>query len=140
MRALREAVILALAALAPAALTIALHPALADRDRAGLEPDAVRVAEARAWGEPVLWIDARAQSEFAAGAIAGAIHLEPARFDTGLGDVLAAWAPGTRIIVYCGSLDCGTSRELATRLRAAGLEDVHHLHGGWDAWRAADGR
>ncbi len=137
MKALRETIVLILVAIVPAALAVMFHPDLANRGRAGLDAGAVRLEEARAWDAPVLWIDARDAESFARGSIPHAVHLAPERFESDLGAVLAAWQPGARIVVFCGSLSCATSQEIAQRLRDAGLDDVHHLHGGWEAWQEA---
>jgi len=136
MQTLRETFLLVLVALAPAMLAVAFHPQLADRDRAGLEPGAVRLAEARQWQPDLLWIDARSAEHFAQEHVPGAILLNENNFDAGLGELLAAWQPGKHIVVYCSSVSCDTSQAVAERLRAAGLEDVHFLHGGWEAWQA----
>ena len=137
MKAVRETLLLLLVASFPAALAVAFHPALADRDRVGLEPHAVRLVEARAWKSPVVWVDARSREEFARDTIPLAVNLPPDDFEAGLGAVLAAWIPGARVVVFCGSLACDSSRDAAQRLREAGLEDVYHLHGGWEAWLEA---
>lgn len=137
MRAWGEACVLLLVAVAPAALAIGFHPQLADRARAGLEPGAVRLEEVRAWRVDVLWIDGRNDKDFARDHIPGALHVDEARFSEGVGEVLAAWQPGRRIVVYCSNLSCGTSKALAQSLREAGFNDVFHLHGGWEAWQAA---
>ncbi|MGH8020646.1 MAG: rhodanese-like domain-containing protein [Opitutaceae bacterium] len=137
MNTLRETILLIFVAIVPATLAVMFHPELADRARAGLEAGAVRLEEIRAWDAPVLWIDARDVASFARGSIPGAVHLAPGRFQSDLGSVLAAWQPGMRIVVFCSSLSCATSREIAQRLRDAGLQDVHHLHRGWEAWEEA---
>jgi rhodanese-related sulfurtransferase len=128
--------LLAVAAL-PAALAVALHPELADRHRAGLPADAVRPAEVNSWSEPVLWVDSREAALFERGHVPGAIRLDESTFSESLGALVAAWTPGTRIVVYCDSSACSRSRELAQRLREAGFTDVHYLHGGWEAWNQA---
>jgi rhodanese-related sulfurtransferase len=137
MRSLREALILLVASAAPAVLAIFLHPQLADRALAGLEPGAVRLAEVRSWREDVLWVDGRSADEFAQDHIAGALPLEEARFSEQLGPIVAAWRSGQRIVVYCSSVSCSASQTLAQQLRDAGFTDVFHLHGGWEAWQAA---
>lgn len=137
MKTLRETFLLVLIALAPAALAVAFHPQLADRDRAGLEPGAVRLAEVVQWQPAPLWIDARSAEDFEQAHVPDAILLNEANFDAALGDLLAIWQPGTRIVVYCSTLSCGTSQAVAERLRDAGLDDVHFLHGGWEAWQTA---
>ncbi len=138
MRALREACVLLLVAIAPAALAVMFHPQLADRARAGLQPGAVRLAEVRDWHANVLWVDGRSEEEFNRDHIPGALPLEEARFSEQLGAIVAAWQPGQRIVVYCSSLSCSTSQGLAEKLRGAGFgDDVHFLHGGWEAWQRA---
>lgn len=121
----------------PAGLAVALHPELADRRRAGLPDDAVRPVEVNAWETPVLWVDARDAAAFARGHIPGALRLDEDTFSESLGALVTAWSPGMRIVVYCDTTACSRSRELAQRLRDAGFEDVHHLHGGWEAWSRA---
>ena len=132
-----QAVVLALVALIPAWIAATFHPDLAHRDRAGLEPDEVRLEEVRAWTSPILWVDARGREAYDAGHIPGAVCLDPAQFDRDLGDILMAWSPEQRVIVYCSTHTCATSREIAGQLRTAGLEGVHYLRGGWEAWNQA---
>jgi rhodanese-related sulfurtransferase len=137
MKYIREALVLLLVAVAPALLAVAIHPQLRDRSRAGLYPEAVLLTEARDWKSEILWIDARTEDEFASDHIPGAINLEPSNFDHGLGQVLQRWHPGLPVVVYCSSTSCEASREMAHRLADSGLEGVHYLHGGWEAWIAA---
>lgn len=140
MKTLREAALLLLVAALPAALAVALHPELHDRSRAGLGPAEVRIEEAATWGESVVWVDAREAAAFARGHIPGALAFDENAFNESLGNLLAAWAPGRRVVVYCDSSACTRSRDVADRLRDAGLSDVYHLHGGWDAWTRARGQ
>ena len=50
--------------------------------------------------------------------------------------MLAVWSPEKRVVVYCGSESCGSSREVARRLRNdAQLKNVFVLEGGWEAWK-----
>jgi rhodanese-related sulfurtransferase len=136
-KALRETIALCAVALAPAALAVAFHPALADRRRAGLLPGEVRLDEVRDWHAETLWVDARPAEDFARDHIPGALPFDEARFDDSLGTLLAAWKPGMRIVVYCSSASCTTSRELARLLQEAGLSETRFLRGGWDAWLEA---
>ena len=83
-----------------------------------------------------LWIDARPQEEFEREHVPGAMLLNEDRWNELLPQVLAVWAPEKRIIVYCSSESCGSSREIAHRLRKeAGLTNVFVLEGGWEAWK-----
>ena len=135
MKILSQVFVLVSVAAGPAVIAIAVHPQLANYRRAGLEEGAVRLAEVREWHEEVLWIDARSKTEFVRDHIPGAISLDETDFDRGLGAILAAWTPGRRVVVYCSTSACHTSHAVAERLRAAGLNDVFFLHGGWDSWQ-----
>jgi len=93
------------------------------------------VAQARAWGENVIWVDARPEEEFARDHVPGALSLNEDRWSELLPQFLAVWSPGRKIVVYCSSLSCNASREVARRLRReAQLPDVFVLEGGWEAW------
>lgn len=100
-----------------------------------LADDEVSVEQALAWGESVLWIDARSTKEYTKNHIPGAHLLNEQDWEGQLFEVLDAAPlndPG-RVVVYCGSQRCGASRAVADRLRKeAGLERVYVLHGGWD--------
>jgi len=40
------------------------------------------------------------------------------------------------VVVYCSSLSCQASQEVAEKLREeVGLQSVFVLQGGWEAWR-----
>ena len=93
------------------------------------------VAQARAWGENVIWVDARPDEEFARDHVPGALSLNEDRWNELLPQFLAVWSPAKKIVVYCSSLSCNASREVARRLRKeAQIPDVFVLEGGWEAW------
>ena len=95
----------------------------------------VTVEQARGWGDTAIWVDARPEDEFASDHGPGAIPLNEDRWNELLPQFLAVWAPGKKVIVYCSSLSCNASREVAHRLRKeAQLSDVFVLEGGWEAW------
>jgi rhodanese-related sulfurtransferase len=95
----------------------------------------VSVDQARQWGDSAIWIDARPDAEFARDHVPGAISLNEDRWNELLPQFLAVWSPGKKIVVYCSSLSCNASREVARRLRKeAQLPDVYVLEGGWEAW------
>lgn len=84
----------------------------------------------------VIWVDARPEEEFQREHVPGALLLNEDRWNELLPQVLAVWAPEKRVIVYCSSESCGSSREIAHRLREeAGLPNVFVLEGGWEAWK-----
>jgi rhodanese-related sulfurtransferase len=80
-----------------------------------------------------LWIDARAEDDYTAGHIDGALSLNEANWETHLVELIGAWLESPRpIVVYCASESCGTSKRIAERLRS-NLPDaeIYSLHGGW---------
>ena len=96
----------------------------------------VSVAQARGWGDAVLWIDARTEEQFTGGHVPGAMRLNEDEWNTLLPEVLAAWAPERKLVVYCSRLSCNLSHEVAERLRKeAGLKNVFVLEGGWEEWQ-----
>jgi rhodanese-related sulfurtransferase len=100
--------------------------------------DLVTLAQARAWGGTAIWVDARPQEEFEREHVPNAVLLNEDRWNTLLPQMLAAWSPEKRVVVYCSSQSCGASREVARRLREeAGLQNVFVLGGGWEAWLEA---
>lgn len=131
----RQAIMLAVLALLPAA-----GEAIYFRDkiswRSPIPPsELVNVDQARAWGQNAVWVDARPDEEFVHDHVPGALSLNEDRWNELLPQFLAAWSPGKTIVVYCSSLSCNASREIARRLRKqAQLPDVFVLEGGWEAW------
>lgn len=132
---LRQSVLLLALALLPAA-----GQALYLRDKVSWQSpvpasEMVTVAEARGWGSNTIWIDARPEEEFAQKHVPGAILLNEDRWNELLPQLLATWSPEKRVVVYCGSDGCGSSREVARRLRKeAQISNVFVLKDGWEAW------
>lgn len=101
--------------------------------------ESVTVAQARAWGSDVLWVDARPDEEFTADHVPGAISLNEDRWDELLPQFLSAWSgtPGKKVVVYCSSESCNLSRDVAVRLRKQTdppMQNVFVLEGGWEEW------
>lgn len=104
-----------------------------------VQKDEVTLDQARAWGDNVIWIDARPDEQFAQRHVPNAISLNEDRWDELLPQMLATWSPDRHVIVYCSSQSCAASHEVARRLREqAGLNNVSVLHGGWEAWVEAN--
>ncbi len=100
-----------------------------------LPSELVTVDQARTWGGNVIWVDARPDEEFASDHVPGALSLNEDQWNELLPQFLAVWSPGKKVVVYCSSLSCNASREVARRLRReAQLPDVFVLEGGWEAW------
>ena len=79
--------------------------------------ESVTVEQARAWAENAMWVDARPDDEFARDHVPGALSLNEERWNELLPQFLAVWSPEKKIVVYCSSLSCNASREVARRLR-----------------------
>ncbi len=131
---LRQSVILIGLALLPA-----IGQAVYYRDKVSWQTPVAAsemVTLAQAQSADALWIDARPQEDFEREHVPGAFLLNEDRWNELLPQVLAVWAPEKRVIVYCSSDGCGSSREIAHRLRKeAGLTNVFVLEGGWEAWK-----
>jgi rhodanese-related sulfurtransferase len=95
----------------------------------------VTIAQTRAWGQSVIWVDARPDAEFARDHVPGALSLNEDRWNELLPQFLAGWSPGKKVVVYCSAESCDLAREVAERLRKeAQISDVFVLKGGWEAW------
>ena len=131
----RQVLILAALALAPGVGGAVYFRHKISWRSAILPSELATVDQARAWGGNVIWVDARPDDEFASDHVPGAISLNEDRWNEFLPEFLAAWSPGKKIVVYCSSLSCNASREVARRLRKeAQLPEVFVLEGGWEAW------
>lgn len=95
-------------------------------------------------GENVLWVDARPRAEWEENGLEGSVlwNLDPKEDSQSMeGEVAMAIATvqPEMVVVYCGSEACGTSKQIAERIRAIDLgPPVKALHGGWDAISALD--
>ena len=129
--ALRQVVALLALALLPAFATGLWHPR-----RPAWQSDEVTLATALGWGPSVLWIDARPDADFARAHIPNAVSLNEDRWEDLLPGVLDRWDASRKIVVYCSSLSCQASHDVARRLRDdANLPNVFVLQGGWEAWQ-----
>jgi rhodanese-related sulfurtransferase len=119
----------------------AIGQAIYYRDRAAwnqppVDTALVSVAQAKGWGDTVLWIDARPEEDFARRHVPGALPLNEDEWEAQLRTFLTAWAPERRMVVYCSAQSCSASHAVAERLRnEVGLKNVYVLEGGWEAWQ-----
>jgi rhodanese-related sulfurtransferase len=134
---LRQASILAVLAFLPG-----IGQAIYFRDRVSWQSpipasELVTVAQARAWGDNAIWIDARPDAEFERDHVPSAILLNEDRWNDLIGPLLATWSPDKKVVVYCSSQSCNASREVAHRLRnqtQPPMQNVFVLQGGWEEW------
>jgi rhodanese-related sulfurtransferase len=135
MRALRQALLILLAALIPAGLTAAFHPRRPAWSEDTLLPGEVKLQTVLAWGSDVLWIDARSLKDYEAEHVPGAILLNLEDWEQLFPRFLDRWRPEEKIVVYCSSTSCELSHEVAERLKTNGISPVYVLKGGWEAWK-----
>lgn len=144
-RTFTEAAIIALIAALPAAMAAVMAwdtvgAALRDQAVARLpgEPNEgeVLLTEVLSWQPSPQWLDARDARAFEASHIPGAVLLNEDRWQVGLERLLIVWDGERAIVVYCDSATCNASHSVAKRLKGElGIDDVHVLHGGWEAWQ-----
>lgn len=106
------------------------------------DPFQVDLAGVRAM-EEVLWVDGRSRAAYEKGHYKDALHLDPGGtdYEEGLTQVLMVWDPAVPVVVYCDDAGCGSSRELAKRLRTElGVETIYWLAGGWESLREEAGK
>ncbi|MBV8640832.1 MAG: rhodanese-like domain-containing protein [Verrucomicrobia bacterium] len=135
MRALRQALLILLAALVPAGLTAAFHPRRAAWTQDKLLPGEVELQTVLAWGSDVLWVDARSLKDYEAEHVPGAILLNLEDWEQLFPRFVDQWRPEQKVVVYCSSTSCELSHEVAERLKANGIAPVFVLKGGWEAWK-----
>lgn len=144
---IRQVLSLLLLAAIPTAASAFLHPELftkrarAADEIAWAEISATRASVASGEGKTYgnfLLIDARSSSAYAQAHIPGALSLNGENWETQLPELIAALGPTPRVVIYCDDDLCGTSRDIAARLRRElALEDVRILRDGWRAWQQA---
>jgi rhodanese-related sulfurtransferase len=105
-------------------------------DQRPVDSALVSLKTAEGWGDRVLWLDARPDSDYARRHIPGALQLNEDHWDEQLRMVLTAWSPERKLVVYCSRQTCNASHEVAERLRdkKIGLGNVYVLEGGWEEW------
>ena len=72
------------------------------------------------WGGDVVWVDARKRVEWEKNGLPGSVLVNTdaaENFDTMVAEALPKLAPAERVVVYCATAGCDTSREVAKRLR-----------------------
>ena len=85
----------------------------------------------------VIILDARDASEYEQGHIPGAINIPYDRIPEYF-DVLNSQVPtDAHVVVYCRSLTCDFSDQLATELKIIGYQNVSVFSGGWEQWTTA---
>jgi rhodanese-related sulfurtransferase len=84
------------------------------------------------------FVDARPAAAFAAGHVAGAIHLPSVGDCPDFEDAIERIRAAPAVVVYDADGSCALARHLAGRLVGRGLADVRVMVGGFPGWCAAD--
>ena len=84
-------------------------------------------------GEPHLLVDTREDNEWAAGHVAGAVHLSKGIIERDIEGKVPD--KDTKLILYCGG--GFRSALVADNLRQMGYTNAISLDGGWRGWNAA---
>jgi rhodanese-related sulfurtransferase len=105
-------------------------------DRATLKSDEVCLDQVPN-DSSVLWVDARSRSQWEANGMPGSVlwNLDTTEdMQAFEAEIVPKVMEKPRVVVYCGSENCGLSREVANRIRALDLgAEVSVLRGGWQA-------
>src|SRR5579862_2319274 len=136
---LRQSLVLVCVALAPAFLCGLYHPKRPRFATEAITAGEIPLSMAKQLGAKALWIDARSKADYEAKHVPGALLLNEDDWDRLLEPVLDEWSNDRVIVVYCSSLRCQASHEVAARLRdEVGLSPVYVLKGGWETWEAGE--
>ena len=132
----RQILALLLLAAIPALGAALVHPKRPQWDRQVLAEGEVDLRAAGEWKLKVLWVDARPREQFEAGHIPGALLLNSFEWEHLLDPFLDEWSRERVVIVYCDSVECDLSRQVAEKLRKeVQIPEVYVLKGGWKTWR-----
>jgi rhodanese-related sulfurtransferase len=104
------------------------------QNRLGVETDCSDVHESLKAGADFVLVDVRGPKLFAAGHVPGAVNI-PHRTMTA--ETMAAYAKGTRFVVYCAGPHCNGATKGAIRLAALGYR-VKEMIGGITGWLDED--
>ncbi len=130
-RILQYAVVLVSLMLAPIAGLAAVSPITVN---GAVTVTAEQAAEL--FDQGVVFVDVRKGSDFDAGRIPGAIHLDikSAYNEAALEGVVAKGEP---VVIYCNGESCMRSSEASALAVEWGFSQVHYLRDGYPAWEAA---
>ena len=119
-------------ALIPAAVSLYLHPQRPYIDWLHTPEPVVEITEVKEWGPKVLWVDSRAEAYFESEHMEGAILLNEDNWDQQIAQFSQHWSADVRVVVYCDTPSCRSSRMISHRLRTElGVSKTYVLKTGW---------
>ena len=90
--------------------------------------------QARARGEPIVFLDVRDLHEVKLGRIPGAVHVSRGNLET---KIESAVPRDARVVIYCATGN--RSALAAVTMEEMGYADVASMSGGWRDWIASGG-
>jgi rhodanese-related sulfurtransferase len=81
-----------------------------------------------------IFLDAREPDEFVEGHIPGAVSFPFEEWDQYWSDIQTKITPESRIVCYCGGLDCEASLDMARELKVQGYPNAYIFFGGINKW------
>jgi rhodanese-related sulfurtransferase len=90
------------------------------------------------YDQGTIFVDARTDRDYLAGAISGAQHITPAGFSKPeTTEQLRFIDPSQPLVIYCGGGDCNDSENLVILLQQYGYKELHIMTDGYPAWKDA---
>ncbi len=84
----------------------------------------------------VVFVDVRKRSDFEAGSVPGAVHLD-LKSDFSEDTLSGAVAKDARVVIYCNGVECMRSSKACAKAVDWGFKSVFYLRDGYPAWEAA---
>jgi len=81
-----------------------------------------------------IFLDAREPNEYAEGHIPGAINFPFEEWDQYWADIQTKIKPESKLVCYCGGLDCEASLDMARELKFQGYPNAYIFFGGIKKW------
>lgn len=85
------------------------------------------------FNEEAVFVDARDMWEFGDGHIQGALNFPQIEYETDH-PMLSKLDKDDKLVIYCGSSECGLSTRLAVDLLKLGYNYLYVFEEGWDRW------
>lgn len=98
----------------------------------------IGAAEAKSlYDKKTLFLDARSNSDWEAGRVAGAVHLE-LKSELTKENLAKHAKPGDPIVFYCNGVKCMVSANAIEKVKPWGYTKLFYLREGFPAWKAAN--